>query len=104
MREVFIEEADFATEDALHAYLARELGFPAYYGNNLDALNDCLADVDEPTLVAIVRGREVPDALDDAAARSLPLAGYFDKMCVCFLRAARFNPALDVGILFAEEE
>lgn len=29
----------------MHADLARGLDFPAYYGSNLDAFNDCLGDV-----------------------------------------------------------
>jgi hypothetical protein len=29
----------------MHADLASALDFPAYYGGNLDALNDCLGDV-----------------------------------------------------------
>ncbi|MCR4787362.1 MAG: barstar family protein [Lachnospiraceae bacterium] len=30
---------------AAHAYIAETLGFPDYYGNNLDALFDCLTDM-----------------------------------------------------------
>ena len=29
-----------------HPYLKDALDFPDYYGNNLDALNDCLGDMD----------------------------------------------------------
>lgn len=37
-------------EDALAA-LGRALRFPEWYGNNLDALWDCLTDLTEPTVV-----------------------------------------------------
>ena len=37
------------SEKQMHDMLARELGFPGYYGRNLDALNDCLSDIDIPT-------------------------------------------------------
>jgi len=30
----------------MHKSLKRELPFPDYYGNNLDALNDCLSEID----------------------------------------------------------
>lgn len=30
------------TEDDLHRDISRALGFPDYYGRNLDALNDCM--------------------------------------------------------------
>lgn len=31
-------------EEAFHEYVASSLGFPEYYGRNLDALWDCLTD------------------------------------------------------------
>ena len=37
------------SEKQMHDMLARELGFPGYYGRNLDALNDCLSDIDIPS-------------------------------------------------------
>ena len=36
------------------------LAFPSYYGRNLDALNDCLSDLDRPTALLV----EVPADLD----------------------------------------
>ncbi len=30
-----------------------ELGFPDYYGKNLDALNDCLGDLERPTALLV---------------------------------------------------
>ncbi len=48
-QELFTEyKLDFtnvATKEELHALLKRELGFPEYYGNNLDALYDCLTQM-----------------------------------------------------------
>ena len=55
MREVHISEALHGQAEAFHAYVARELGFPSYYGNNLDALNDCLGDVCEPLSLVVER-------------------------------------------------
>lgn len=34
--------------DDLHADVARTLGFPDYYGRNLDAFNDCVGDLPVP--------------------------------------------------------
>ena len=41
--------------DARQAVVAigAELGFPDYYGKNLDALHDCLGDLDRPTALVI---------------------------------------------------
>lgn len=40
-------ELDFTgiqTKQMLHAYLKNTFSFPAYYGENLDALHDCLTE------------------------------------------------------------
>jgi RNAse (barnase) inhibitor barstar len=34
------------TEEEMHIPLARQLNFPDYYGHNLNALNDCLSDIE----------------------------------------------------------
>ena len=93
-RYVVIYEAAFEERDELHDYLAKELSLPAYYGRNLDALADCLGDVSEPLLLGVVRTR---DSLDGDEA---PLASYFDRLCLCLLRATRENPNLDCEIIF----
>ena len=48
MKSVFLQ-GDALTHDAL----AEAFGFPAYYGRNLDALNDCLGDIGEDTAVIV---------------------------------------------------
>lgn len=50
------------TAEDLHHSLAEGLRFPAWYGGNLDALHDCLTDLNEPTEL-IVRGETALDAL-----------------------------------------
>lgn len=53
-------------EDALDA-LAAQLAFPDYFGRNLDALNDCLRDLDVPD----AGGRCVVFERYDAAVKTL---------------------------------
>ena len=38
------ETADWISEDRLHESLKAKLSFPAYYGNNLNALDECMWD------------------------------------------------------------
>ncbi|WP_433795936.1 barstar family protein [Actinoplanes sp. CA-252034] len=42
---VSLEASTWRTAQQMHAALAVALDFPAHYGNNLDALNDCLGEV-----------------------------------------------------------
>src|SRR4051812_31304206 len=37
---------DWKNTDIMHHQLMKRLSFPGYYGHNLDALNDCLSDLE----------------------------------------------------------
>lgn len=45
----------------IHESLSKELSFPDHYGNNLDALNDCLADIEIPCegLIVVLRNFDI---------------------------------------------
>lgn len=45
-----------------HTAIAAALGFPAHYGANLDALWDCLADLDGPTALLWTGWQALADA------------------------------------------
>lgn len=42
------EATQWATKSDFHESVKRELAFPDYYGRNLDALNECLQDLNVP--------------------------------------------------------
>ncbi|MEF3404665.1 barstar family protein [Agromyces sp. CCNWLW203] len=42
---VFLDASTWSAEEDLHRDVSEALGFPDYFGHNLDALNDCLRDV-----------------------------------------------------------
>jgi hypothetical protein len=44
---VRLDASTWESDKDLHREIARALDFPDYYGENLDALNDCLRDVTE---------------------------------------------------------
>ena len=56
MQYVYLGKETVQTIDDVHALFARAFGFPEWYGNNLDALYDCLTDISEPALILIADG------------------------------------------------
>lgn len=65
-----------------HAYLKEKLNFPDYYGNNLDALYDCLTDLTDTEVVF-----ENVDIVE----------GYFEKVYRVFLKAGEENDGLEIN-------
>lgn len=53
MREVTVDCAAHSPA-RLHQALAQKLDFPDWYGNNLDALYDCLTDLEEQTRLTLL--------------------------------------------------
>lgn len=82
----------WVSSEDMHTDLQRALAFPAYYGKNLHALNDCLGDLQVPedggTALALIRFDryiEGPGGVGLASGRS-EAEGVLDM----FARASRF--------------
>ena len=61
MKEITVSCAGLDTREALHAAIAQALSFPEWYGHNLDALYDCLTDLDDPVHLRLVQWAQLPD-------------------------------------------
>ena len=46
MKQITLDGNILADVSQVHDYLKEMLDFPEYYGNNLDALHDCLTDLE----------------------------------------------------------
>ncbi len=53
MKEIYIDCKEMESPRQLHQALAEGLEFPDYYGNNLDALFDCLTEIGIPTRLSV---------------------------------------------------
>ena len=53
MREIILDGQKLKDKETVHLYLKEKFQFPEYYGNNLDALMDCLTDLDETEITII---------------------------------------------------
>jgi ribonuclease inhibitor len=56
-----------ADRQGMHAELKEKLSLPEYYGNNLDALNDCLGERTGRELVVIEYAGELLEGCEDYA-------------------------------------
>ena len=86
MKDITIDCRGIVPRSDLHKAFADALAFPNYYGNNLDALHDCLTEIHEPTRLRLQNW--------DAAEEALGPYGRATKRAI--LEAAIANPLLAV--------
>ena len=84
MKQITLDGNIISDAAMVHDYLIEMLEFPEYYGNNLDALHDCLADL-EHIDITITAPKE------DCAI--------FQKILRVFKVAERENESLKLNIL-----
>ena len=67
MKIVILDAKKMLEKEKMHEYLAKKFDLPEYYGRNLDALFDCLCEINEPTLIKLKN----ENALDSVIKESL---------------------------------
>ncbi len=67
MKYVVIDGNKINSKEELHEHLSRELTLPEYYGGNLDALFDCLTEIDYPVTFTFEATEELSDELGQYA-------------------------------------
>ena len=53
MKSVILDAKKMVEKEKMHEYFAKKFDLPEYYGRNLDALFDCLCEINEPTLIKL---------------------------------------------------
>lgn len=76
------------SRELAHAHLKERLRLPDWYGNNLDALNDCLGEFGEPTQIIVRFAPMLEQTLGDYGIRIIRV----------MQRAAEENPNLRVTL------
>ena len=84
--KVIINCENLPNRKQAHEYLAQMLDFPEYYGKNLDALFDCLTELNDCTIV--LKGAE-----------ALFQDSYGAKVRKVMEKAAKSNPGLKLEVL-----
>lgn len=88
MIKTILNFSEAETVQDIHGILKEALQFPEYYGENLDALYDCLTDLAEDTAVGFCQRSDESDA-----------AAYLEKVKRVFMDAEADNPHLAVFFL-----
>ena len=63
-----LDGGSVGNRETLHRVLAAGLQFPDWYGGNLDALHDCLTEINQPTELVSRSGDTLEAALGSYAA------------------------------------
>lgn len=66
-RRVTLSGNRMKTKASLHTYVARKLKLPDYYGNNLDALHDCLSERATPLHITVTYTARLKENLGEYA-------------------------------------
>ena len=91
MKKVKINLISAPDKNEIHRLLKEGLEFPDSYSTNLDALSECLADIEEDTCVGLFEPTE-----------ESPLGGYIRLINSVFVDAEESNPHLCVFIFQKE--
>lgn len=86
MKIIYLDCLKMTDKIIAHNYLLRMLSLPKYYGNNLDALYDCLTDL-EPIIITFLNFYVLSNNHD-----------YLQKIISVFQEAADANPNIQLII------
>lgn len=85
--EVTLDCTLFSDKFSTHNYLKQSLGFPDYYGSNLDALYDCLVELSDCRILL-------------TNSHALTKSGTYGENLLDTIRdAAEHNPGLELVLL-----
>jgi ribonuclease inhibitor len=68
-RKIVLNGKRMDTRVHAHAHIKRRMKLPKWYGGNLDALCDCLGEINEPTVILLRHAERLKRRLGDYGAR-----------------------------------
>ena len=88
MKCVILDGSAITSMAEVHRSLAEQLSFPEWYGGNLDALHDCLTELQEDVELRVVH----------SAALSEKLGPAYTRFCRVLSDSAEENPCLSLSL------
>lgn len=86
MQKVILDGRNMTDKAATQEYLKEQFRFPEYYGRNLDALYDCLTEIEVETEIQIEHKKQIAEYLGD----------YVEALVDTIRDAAQENPNLQL--------
>lgn len=69
MKEIILDGKEMTSKVDAYEYISKQMGFPKYFGNNLDALYDVLSVWSEKTNITIINCNYFYEGLGEYALR-----------------------------------
>ncbi|WP_027633744.1 barstar family protein [Clostridium hydrogeniformans] len=81
MKVIILDGSKLTSKEVFHKTIKNQLNFPSYYGENLDALWDCLTEITHPIKITWNNFYDSEKFLGD----------YCDKILNIFLEASNYH-------------
>ena len=88
MKTIILDGSAVTSMAEIHRTLADELSFPDWYGGTLDALHDCLSELNEAACISFLHADRLAETLGTAYAR----------LCRVLSDSAEENPYLTIQL------
>ena len=69
MKIVILDAKKMLEKEKMHEYFAKKFDLPEHYGRNLDALFDCLCEINESTLIKLKNESALQDDTKESIAQ-----------------------------------
>lgn len=79
MKDVIIDGLKIKDKKKLHKVLKKKLELPDYYGNNLDALVDCLTEPEYAANISVINSAALLENLEKYGERFLKVLDYISE-------------------------
>lgn len=88
MKEIILDGKEMTDKTAAHKYIKKQMDFPCYYGENLDALWDLLSTTSTSTTIYLINEHEIINNLGEYGNLLLEVFqdASFENDSICFIK------------------